>query len=76
MLSYWKKIQQDTPNAHAALQRVAAKVYEEASTSIQLDQSDGIEVEEAIELGFLLEEEEKLFFPNPEILKEYLIEWH
>ncbi|MBD2043244.1 hypothetical protein [Microcoleus sp. FACHB-672] len=73
MNSYSQKIQQDNPTAHAALQRVAAKIYEEASNSIQLDQGDGIGVEEAIGLGFLSQEEEKLFFPNPEILKDYLV---
>ncbi|MBW4575244.1 MAG: hypothetical protein KME08_08165 [Aphanothece sp. CMT-3BRIN-NPC111] len=73
MIFYWYKIQQDHPNTHIAMEGIAAKIYKQASTSIQLDRSNEIEVTEAIELGFLSQEEGKLFFSDSEILKEYLV---
>lgn len=75
MIFYWQKIQEENPNTHVALQRITARIYEGASTSIQLSQLNeiGVGVEEAIKLGFLSRCEGKIIFSNLDVLREYLI---
>ena len=63
---------QEKPDLHFVLQQVSSKIYEEALNSIKLDQNDELKIEEAIELGILVQEDENLSFQNLELLNEYL----
>jgi len=63
---------QEKPGLHVVLQKISLKFYEEASNSINLEQNDELEIEEAIKLGILVQKEEELSFKNLELLNEYL----
>ena len=71
MSSFWQEIQQNHSNVHITLKQIAGKIYENVAPEVELDQFEETEIEEAIKLGFLLKEGEKLSFKEPEILKDY-----
>ncbi|NJM23385.1 MAG: hypothetical protein HC907_34490 [Richelia sp. SM1_7_0] len=70
---HWQQTQQSNGDAHASLQWVAAKIYEQTEQNVSEPQSDEINLSKALELGLLASNDGKIGFSDPEVLSDYLV---
>ncbi|MEO0936284.1 MAG: hypothetical protein AAFY21_21965, partial [Cyanobacteria bacterium J06641_2] len=70
---YWQQTRQSNADAHAALQWVAAKIYEQTEQNVSEPQSDEIDLSKALELGLLASNDGKIGISDPEVLSDYLV---
>jgi hypothetical protein len=70
----WQSISADLPEVHETLQQVAKAIYIEMRDAVPLDQQE-IQVEQAVALGFLKQQEDKVAFVELALQAEYLVEY-
>ncbi len=70
----WQSIGADLPEVHKTLQQFAKTLYTEIKDAVPVEQQK-IEVERAITLGFLKQQEDKVAFVESALQAEYLVEY-
>ncbi|MBD1853311.1 hypothetical protein [Leptolyngbya sp. FACHB-711] len=70
----WQSTSADLPEVHEILQQVAKAIYIEAKEAVPIDQQK-IQVERAIALGFLKQQEDEVTFVESALKADYLVEY-
>lgn len=73
--SCWQFIKIEQPEIHATLQDVAKVVYTEKKDAVSVNPQSGIQVEQAIALGLLKQQEDKVSFVESALQADYLVEY-
>ncbi|MEE3715202.1 hypothetical protein V2H45_00425 [Tumidithrix elongata RA019] len=72
MTPHWHQIKSDNTDVHDILERIAAKVYEQDSTTVTISQADEVNLKLAIEYGYLESTNDRVSFVSSEIQLDYL----
>lgn len=70
---HWQEIRQNNVEAHVALQRVAAAIYEQTEQAVAISTINEVELDKALKLGFLASDNGKVGFSNSEVRQDYLV---
>jgi hypothetical protein len=70
---HWQKIRRNHADAHAALQRAAAAIYERAEEPVPIPQVNEVDLSPALKLGFLTSDSGKIAFSDLEVRYDYLV---
>ena len=71
----WKQILRDHPEAHTALQWVTTSIFKEQVNALSLPCLKNINLNPAFELGLISLMQEKVFIPDSDVLREYIIRY-
>ncbi|KAF3890186.1 MULTISPECIES: hypothetical protein [Nostocales] len=70
---HWQQIRQSSADAHAALQWVAAAIYEQSEETVPRAPIDEVDLSKALELRFLSSDDGKVSFSDPAVRHDYLV---
>ncbi|MBW4694203.1 MAG: hypothetical protein KME27_20865 [Lyngbya sp. HA4199-MV5] len=71
----WQSIKTNYPEVHAVLQQVAEAIYTQIEDAVPAGQDLTVQVEQAITLGFLEKQVDKIAFVEPALRADYLVQY-
>jgi hypothetical protein len=72
MTPHWHQIKSENVDVHNVLECIAAKIYEQASRLVNIEQIDEVDLSVAIECGYLETTNDRVSFVSSEIQLDYL----